>query len=313
VTSVQRLDGGYKVSTSQGEWQCRCLVIATGACNIARVPPFADALPTSVVSLTPMQYSNPAQLPSGGVLVVGASASGLQIAYDIHRSGRPVTLAVGEHIRLPRLYRGRDIEWWLDRSGVLDLRFDEVDDIVRARSLPSPQLIGSSARMTLDLNVLTTIGVRIVGRCASLNDGHLQFSGALRNVCKLADLKMHRFLGQVDQWASNNGWDDSVEPVQRFDPTTVPASPLLGLNLESGEIRTVVWATGYRPDYSWLRVPVLDAKGFVRHNGGVADSPGMYLMGMNFLRRRKSSFIHGADDDARELSAHLASYLDTIH
>ncbi len=140
--SVRRTDAGYRVATDGGDWRCRTVVIASGACNIACVPRWREAVPAAIATLTPMQYRNPDQLEPGGVLVVGASATGVQLADEIQRSGRPVTLAVGEHIRVPRIYRGRDIQWWMDAAGVLDERYDEVDDIVRARSVPSPQLVG---------------------------------------------------------------------------------------------------------------------------------------------------------------------------
>ena len=259
--------------------------------------------------LTPMQYRNPDQLADGGVLVVGASASGTQIADEIHRSGRPVTLAVGEHVRVPRVYRGKDIQWWMDAAGVLDERYDEVDDIVRARNVPSLQLAGYPDRRTVDLNSLTGIGVKLVGRLAGINDGKAQFSGSLRNVCALADLKMNRLLDTIDEWAAENGFDQRVSPPHRFEPTAGRSSPPLGIDLTRGAIKTIIWATGFRPDYSWLDVPVLDRKGRIRHDGGVVEAPGMYLMGIPFLRRRKSSLIDGAGDDARDLSAHLASYL----
>ncbi|TDI42160.1 MAG: pyridine nucleotide-disulfide oxidoreductase [Acidobacteria bacterium] len=311
VKSVRQSDDGYQVVTDQGDWQCQAVVLATGACNIATVPALAQAVPAAINTLTAMQYRNPEQIEKGGVLVVGASATGTQIADEIHRSGRPTTLAVGEHVRAPRVYRGRDIEWWMDAAGVLDDRYDEVDDIARARRVPSLQLAGSVERRTIDLNSLTAIGVKLIGRLAhvSLGDGKAQFSGSLRNQCALADLKMNRLLDRIDEWATENGLDDQVEPSHRFEPTEVEASPPLGLDLNSGEIRTIIWATGFRPDYSWLDVPVLDRKGRIRHDGGVVESPGMYLMGIPFLRRRKSSLIDGAGDDARDLSAHLASYL----
>jgi putative flavoprotein involved in K+ transport len=312
VTSVRQTDGGYEVETNRGKWQCRAVVLATGACNIANVPKVAEAIPAALTTLTPMDYSNPSQLGDGGVLVVGASATGIQLANEIHRSGRSVTVAVGEHVRMPRTYRGKDIQWWMDAAGVLDMRCDEVDDIVRARNVPSPQLVGTPERATLDLNALSEIGVKLIGRLAGVNGSKAQFSGALRNTCSLADLKMNRLLLLLDEWATENDREDEVEAVHRFEPTQVEVSPPLGIDLDSGEIGTIIWATGYRPDYSWLDVPVLDRKGRVRHDGGIVDSPGMYLMGMNFLRRRKSSFIHGAADDARDLSAHLASYLDGI-
>ena len=307
VTSVRGADDGYLVATDQGDWSCRTVVLATGACNIPDVPAVAASLPPGIVPLTPMQYRNPRQLPEGGVLVVGASATGTQIAAEIQRSGRPVILAVGEHIRAPRLYRGRDIQWWMDAAGVLDERYDAMDDIDRARRVPSLQLTGSPERATLDLNALTAMGVRLAGRLAGISNGTAQFSGALRNLCALSDLKMNRLLDAIDAWAAANGVDGTVEPPHRFAPTAVEDSPPLTLDL--ARIRTVIWATGFRPDYSWLHVPVLDRKGRIRHDGGVVASPGLYVMGLQFLRRRKSALIDGAGDDARDLSGHLATYL----
>jgi putative flavoprotein involved in K+ transport len=270
----------------------------------------ASEVPRAVSTLTPDRYRNPGQLEAGGVLVVGASATGTQIAEEVHRSGRPVTLAVGEHVRVPRVYRGLDIKWWMDAAGVLDERYDEADNVERVRSLPSLQLAGSDDRRTIDLNHLTDIGVRLVGRLAALKDGRAYLSGSLRNQCALSDLKMNRLLDRVDAWATQRGLDADVSPPHRFEPTRVEESPPLDLKLATGDIRTIIWATGFRPDYSWLDVPVLDRKGRLRHDGGVVEAPGMYLMGLPFLRRRKSSLIDGAGDDARELTAHLASYLE---
>ena len=201
VTSVRPADDGYRVTTDQGEWQCQTVVLATGAFNVPRVPSFAEAVPASVATLTPMDYRNPGDLAEGGVLVVGASATGVQIADEIQRSGRPVTLAVGEHVRGPRDYRGRDIHWWMEAAGVLGERYDEVDDIVRARRVPSMQLGGSPERSSFDLNALTATGVTLVGRLAGLRDGRAQLSGSLRNKCDLADLKLGRLLDTIDEWA----------------------------------------------------------------------------------------------------------------
>jgi putative flavoprotein involved in K+ transport len=233
----------------------------------------------------------------------------LQLAAELQKSGRQVTVAVGEHVRMPRVYRGKDIQWWMHAAGVLDERYDEVDDIVRARRVPSPQLVGTPERSTLDLNVLVDIGVKIVGRLVGVRDGKAQFSGSLANHCASADLKLGRLLDKFDEWAREEGIGSEAEP-SRFAPTQVEDSPRLGVDLGSGEVRSVVWATGFRPDYSWLEAPVFDRKGRLRHDGGVVDAPGMYVMGLTFMRRRKSSFIHGAEDDARDLSAHLAGYLE---
>jgi putative flavoprotein involved in K+ transport len=309
VTSVAPADGGYRVSTSEGEWRCRAVVVASGACNTARVPAIAEAIPSGVATITPDRYRNPGQVPDGGVLVVGASATGTQLAEELHLSGRPVTLAVGEHIRAPRVYRGRDIKWWMDAAGVMDDRYDEQDDILRARGVPSLQLAGTTDRRSVDLNRLTGLGVRLAGRLVGVQNGRAQFSGSLRNQCELSDLKMNRLLDRIDEWASSSGLDGEFDPPHRFEPTRIDPSPPLGLDLGNGEIRTILWATGFRPDYSWMRVPVLDRKGRIKHDGGVVEAPGMYVMGIPFLRRRKSTFIDGAADDARDLAAHLVSYL----
>jgi putative flavoprotein involved in K+ transport len=309
VTSVRRADDGYYVTTSRGEIHGRAVVIASGACNRPVVPPFSDAVPASVEQSTPFDYRGPGQLPDGGVLVVGASATGVQLAAELRQSGRPVTLSVGEHVRLPRTYRGRDVLWWMDASGVWDQRYDEVDDLTRARRLPSPQLVGTPERATLDLNALTTMGVELVGRWAAVRDGRALFSGGLRGLFSLADLKLQRLLDTFDEWARTGGHDIEVGPPERFAPTRAPESARLQLDLQSGEIRSIVWATGFRPEYGWLDVPVVDAKGHLRHDGGVVDSPGLYALGLPVLRRRKSSFIYGIEDDAREVIDHLARYL----
>jgi putative flavoprotein involved in K+ transport len=310
VTSVRRADHGYTVATDQGDWSCRAVVLASGACNLASIPAFAEGVPSTVAMLTTMDYRNPNQLEEGGVLVVGASASGVQIADEVHRSGRPVTLSVGEHVRVPRVYRGRDIQWWMEVTGLFDERYDDIENLARARRLPSMQLTGSVARRTLDLNALTDIGVKLIGRFAGVHDGRAQFSGSLRNMCTLADLKMDRLLDKIDAWATSNGFDRAVGLPHRFAPTRVDVSPPLGMDLRSGTIRTILWATGYRPDYSWLDVPVFDLRGRLRHEGGVVASPGMYALGLPVLRCRRSTFIDGAGNDACDLSVHLASYLD---
>lgn len=312
VTSVRAADDGYRVVTDQGEIAARTVVLASGACNRPSVPAFADAVPPEIRQVTPFGYRSPGDLPDGGVLVVGASATGVQLAAEIARSGRPVTLSAGEQVRLPRTYRGRDVLWWMAATGIWDQRYDEIDDLNRARSLPSPQLVGTPERATLDINALTDLGVAPVGRWAAVRDGEALFSGGLRNVFALADLKLERLLDTFDEWARTDGRAEAAEvgPPERFEPTRVPKTSRLRLDLRSGEIRTIVWATGFRPAYDWLDVPVLDAKGRLRHDGGVVTAaPGLYALGLPVLRHRKSTFIYGIEDDAREVITHLAAYL----
>jgi putative flavoprotein involved in K+ transport len=303
-------DGGYRVVTDDGVWDAPSVMLANGGLTVPHVPDSATAVPADVVSITPDRYRRPADLPPGGVLVVGASATGIQIADELQRSGRPVTLAVGEHVRMPRRYRGRDVMWWMAAAGVSDQRIDEIDDLVRARAVPSPQLVGSPEKVDLDLNALSGAGIRLVGRLGMIRDGVALFSGGLANRAELADLKLGRLLDGFDAWATATGLDGKVERPHRPEPTRIDPSAPWSIDLRSGEIASIVWATGFRPDHGFLRLPVLDRKGRLRHDGGVVtDAPGIYAIGLNLLRRRKSSFIFGAEDDARELTDHLAGYL----
>jgi putative flavoprotein involved in K+ transport len=310
--TVRAAPQGFQIRANDDLLDARAVVLATGACNLPAIPAAASAVPASITTLTPLSYRDPGQLPDGGVLVVGASATGVQLAAEIHRSGRPVTLAVGEHVRLPRSYRGRDIFWWMQATGLLAERYDQVDDLTRARHLPSPQLTGTSQATITDLNTLGALGVRIVGRLGRIVDGVAQFSGSLANVCTLADLKMNRFLNRADEWATASGLDGELPPPHRFPPTRVDPRTPLELDLTSGEITTVLWATGFRPDHSWLDIPVLDRTGHIRHDGGVVTgAPGLYVLGMPVLRTRASTYIHGAGADSAALAGHLHSFLSS--
>jgi putative flavoprotein involved in K+ transport len=201
----------------------------------------------------------------------------------------------------------------MDAAGVLDTRYDEVDDLVRARHVPSSQLIGTAEPRSIDVNTLTALGVRVVGRLAAIKDGVAQLSGSLRNVCTLADLKMNRLLATIDEWCRDNGLDGEIVGPHRFEPTAIPPSPLLELALGTGEFGTVIWACGYRPDHSWVHLPVHDRRGRIRHDGGVVtDAPGVYLLGGKYLRRRRSAFISGAVPDTRDLSEHLCSHVQAV-
>lgn len=306
VACVRAEGTGYRVDTDRGAWRSRLVVIASGAYGRPRVPALAALLPPRVQQLDAVRYRRPAQLGAGGVLVVGASATGLQLAQEIRRSGRGVTLAAGEHLRLPRLYRGRDIHWWMHEAGLLAQRIEDEEDPARARRLPSPQLVGTPERATLDLQTLRAEGVQVVGRLVGLRDGQLQFSGGLRNVCALADLKMNRLLDSLDGFAARRGLDAELDPVERFASTQPATAPQLLLPLAAFD--TVIWATGFAPELDWLQLPVFDADGQLRHDRGHV-APGVCMLGLPFMRRRQSSFIHGCEDDVRELAAGLLAHL----
>src|SRR5262245_5461640 len=242
VTRVRQQEGSYEVETNLGPWRCRKLAIATGACDLASIPSLAAGLPARVASLTPLQYRNPDALPDGGVMVVGASASGIQLAREIRAAGRRVVLCVGEHVRMPRSYRGRDIQWWMDVIGAMDIRYDTmIEDVERARRLPSLQLVGTPERVTVNLNSLRKAGVELVGRLVGLRDGKAQFSGSLTNHCALADLKMNRLLTSIDVWVDLHRLTTRYPAPERFEPTHVGPQAPLSLDLKHSGIRTVLW------------------------------------------------------------------------
>jgi putative flavoprotein involved in K+ transport len=309
VTAVRPEGNGYEVVTDRGTWRCRCVVLAGGACSRPSIPAWSEAAPDGVTQIDPLRYRAPDQLPDGGVLVVGAAATGVQLAEEIHRSGRPVTLSVGEHVRMPRTYRGLDIQHWMESIGRLDERYDEVEDVTKARKVASPQLIGTEERRTLDLNTLSAQGVALRGRLGGLRDGVAMFSGGLRNHCALADQKLARLLDDIDQWVSDHDLDTQVGPVERSEPTRVERGTPLTVDLRRGEIGSIVWATGFHPDFSWVELPVFGTRGELLHDGGVVEAPGMYVLGASFLRRRRSSFLHGADADTADLADHLVGHL----
>lgn len=305
VQALLRSPLGYLVETSAGVLAARAVVIATGQCDEPLVPAMASALPEAIRQVTPTGYRNPGLLPPGGVLVVGASASGVQIAEEIHRSGRPVTLAAGRHTRLPRRWRGRDILDWMDRAGVLREGAEDVRDLAAARAQPSLQLAGRNA--SIDLGTLRALGVRVVGRVAAIAGTRVMLRDDLAETTAAAQRTLDRLLARLGAVADAEGAPDEPPP-----PPLEPFAPSPGqIDLAAEGIRTVVWATGFRRNYAWLRVPVLDAAGEIRHRGGVTPAPGLYVLGLRFLRRRNSNFLDGVGADAEALAAELHAHLAT--
>jgi putative flavoprotein involved in K+ transport len=305
VRRVRRIGDHYNVETDRGTWHAPVVVIATGHCDTPKVPAAAAGLPDWVHQITPTAYRNPDSLPDGGVLVVGASASGVQLADEIRSSGREITLAVGRHIRLPRRYRDRDIMWWLDRTGILTKPAARVAEIAAARQEPSLQLVGSPEGRDVDLEHLARSGIRLVGHLAGIDGSRVHFAGDLHETTSAAEGRLQRLLAKLDRTAIAL---QHTVPVERV-PSIVLGAPETTLDLEAAGIRTVLWATGFRRDYAWLDVPVLDAAGEIVHDGGITPSPGLYVLGLNFMRRRNSSFIAGAGQDAAELADDILARL----
>lgn len=311
VQSVERSGHDFRVITDRGEWSASSVVVATGYCDLPAIPPASRSLAPSVLQIAAPDYRNPEQLPSGGVLMVGASATGVQLAEEIQRSGRQVTLAVGRHTRLPRSHRGRDILWWFDRIGVLSQSADAVGNIERSRHQPSMQLVGRSDHASLDLGVLRDEGVRLVGRIRDIDGHRVSLADDLVSSMSAADIKMAEVLSRIDRFIAATGTDAS--PREPFRPTwPLAADAPTDLDLKGEGIETVIWATGCRRAYPWLRVPVLDARGEIRHTGGMTPEAGLYVLGLNFQRRRNSSFIDGVGHDAWLIAHEIARSLTRV-
>ena len=312
VTAVRRTGEGFLVRTTAGEWRCAAVVVASGAAAASRRPSWSAELPARVRQVSPLDYRDPGGIEGDHVLVVGASASGVQIADELGRSGRRVTLSVGDHVRVPRRYRGRDIHWWMDATGLLAEPIEAMPDARRARSLPSMQLLGSVEGRSVDLDALQRIGVELVGRAAAHHDGHLQCSGSLANLVRMADLKLERLLDRIDAHvdALVDTHVDALGMVSDIDPPDRPPRTRIEAPRTSVDLRrvdTIVWATGFRPDHSWLDPELATA--VAGHDRGVGAVPGIFLLGLPFMRRRSSSFIDGVGTDATEIADHLLAHL----
>ncbi|HUG17281.1 MAG TPA: NAD(P)/FAD-dependent oxidoreductase [Thermomicrobiales bacterium] len=311
VENVERSGNGFRVVTSRGIWSAASVVVATGFCDVPAVPAASRGVAPSIQQIAAPDYRRPDQLPAGGVLVVGASSTGVQLADEIQRSGRPVTLAVGRHTRLPRRHRGRDIFWWLDQLGVLSQGADAVRDLARSRQQPSLQLVGTPDHASLDLAVLHGRGVRLVGRVRDISGHRVTLADDVIATTAAADIKMAEILTRIDQFIETTGI--AAEPPGPFHPTwPLAADAPDTLNLKGERIKTMIWATGYRRAYPWLRVPVFDADREIRHTGGITPAAGLFVLGLNFQRRRNSSFIDGVGDDARVIAHEIAQSITRV-
>ncbi len=304
VLSLRTAADGYEAVTETGTWRARQVVVATGHCDTPFVPAMAARASSRLLQLVPGDYRRPEALPPGGVLVVGASASGLQIADELARAGRDVTIAAGQHTRVPRLYRGRDVFRWLDRLGLLRAAAADVYDLAVSRAQPSLQLVGRPTHDALDLRGLAARGVSVVGRLTALEGDNATFDDDPIASTAAADLKLATLVRRIDQAAAS---EDAAPP-----PPFVPHWPAFidarrhVRNLAREDVTTVIWATGYRRRYPWLHVPVLDGRGEMVHDGGETPAPGLFVLGLQFLRHRSSAFIDGVGIDAMHLAGRIA-------
>ena len=304
VTSVERTGSRFTVRSDLGTWRVGNVVLATGWCDQPRIPAVARRLSPSITQLTASTYRNPTQLPPGGVLIVGASASGVQLADELSRSGRPVTVAAGSHRRLPRRYRGRDIWCWLEQIGSFRVAINDVVDPAAARSGGALQLVGR-AHPEVDLPALQALGIQLAGRLSGIDGPHVCFADDLAATTSDADRGMRRVLAGIDDHIANHGLTHEVSA-----PTTpsglVTRATVRHLDLRRAGISTVLWATGFTRHYPWLQLPALGSDGEIRQRQGVTPVAGLYVVGQRLQHRRDSDLIDGVRHDAAVVAQYIA-------
>ena len=314
VRRIRSADGFFTLDTSSGPVEADNVVIATATHQSPRVPAQAAGLPASVAQVHAAQYRNPARLASGAVLVVGSAQSGCQIAEELRGAGRTVYLATGSAGRLPRRYRGRDANQWQDRMGLLD-RTPDMLDSPAARFRSDPHLTGTRGGRTLNLHTLAASGIRLLGKFAEAEGDVLRFAGDLAGNLRAADDYAARFCTSVDEYVIRTGIAAPMADASNSDfggPQTgvAPAAPRQVSLRESG-IATVVWATGFRYDFSWIEAPCLDPFGYPEQARGVSAVPGLFFLGLNWMHKRKSGIIYGVGDDAEYLAPIIAARTST--
>jgi putative flavoprotein involved in K+ transport len=305
VRELVRTENGFTVRTSDTSWAARNVVMATGWCDRPRVPGFAERLAPAVAQITPSAYAKPDLLPDGRVVVVGASATGVQIADELARAGREVVLAVGRHSRVPRRYRGMDIWWWLDQIGTFERTIDEMEDPYEARHEGALQLVGRDDHRDVDLPALQRLGVRVTGRLTDADGDDLAFADDVQTTTSAADERLRRLLVRIDDHIDASGL--AREVLSADTPARLGSEePITRLHARRDGIASVIWATGYRRAYPWLRIPVLDPHGEIVQRRGVTPVTGLYVVGQRVQHRRDSNFIDGVRHDASFVARHIA-------
>jgi putative flavoprotein involved in K+ transport len=296
----------YLIETSDGTWEATHVVVATGGYQRGNVLPMSAGVPPNLLQLHSSQYRNPAQLPPGAVLVIGSGPSGCQICEELCASGRAVYLSIGRYERTLRRYRGKDRSWWNYTTGAFDRT---VDEIMRA---PSPyghsgQLTGTRGGHNLDYRQFATDGVTLLGHLRGIHDRKLSIAPDLPETMALWDESLLVWKRQIDVYSHSAGLElppDDAPP----DPPDPPEvqEPILELDLADREIRSVIWATGFRSDFGWIQLPVFDGAGRPIHRRGVTPCPGVYFLGLQLLSKLKSSFIYGVGEDTEHVAEHMS-------
>jgi putative flavoprotein involved in K+ transport len=302
VTRLRRREdaAGFVAETSDGEIEAKNVDIATGPYQRALMP---DMLrDENIFQVHASRYKNPEMLPSGAVLVVGAGASGAQIAEELHRAGRGVFLSVGQHTRMPRRYRGQDLTWWFGAMGLFDMTPEQ------RTTRTNPSITGAYGGHTIDFRRFAADGITLLGRILAARDGVLDIGPDLAKSLANGDVYYTTFLDMMDAYVRQCGLNLPGDPAARaalVDPPCVTA-PIRRLDLASEGIHAVIWATGYGVDFGWIDIPVLNARGEPIHRNGITGVPGLYFLGLQWLSKMHSAFLSGVGDDAAVLADHIA-------
>lgn len=304
VTHVSpREGGGYWVETSAGNMTADQVVIATGGYDNPIVPPYATDLDPSILQMHSRDYRRPSQLPDGGTLIVGTGQSGVQIMDDFHLEGRPVHLAVGPAPRSPRRYRGRDATDWLYDAGTYAVTIDRHPDPIKALTQTNHYMSGRDGGKEIDLRKYALEGVQLYGSVAGASGTAMTFLPDLEKNLDDADRSYLGICKQIDAWIDAQGLDVPEEPP--FEKVWRPAQEITQVDLKQAGISSIIWAIGFRPDYSWLHADCLDERGKPVFRRGVTDIPGLYFIGLGWLNTWGSGRFLGIDEDSRYLAEHI--------
>jgi putative flavoprotein involved in K+ transport len=302
VTRLHRDGDGFLAETRDGAIVARNVVVATGPYQRPLTPDLLRDEP-GLIQVHASRYANPEKLPEGAVLVIGGGASGAQIADELSRAGRRVFLAIGEHTRMPRRYRGRDLTWWFETLHLFDMLPEQRTTRV------NPSISGAYGGRTIDFRDYVDEGITLLGRVTAARDGVLDIADGLAAHLAQGDLVYSFLLDMMDEYVRKRGLDlpeDAAARARRPDPPCV-TSPIRKLDLRAENINAVIWATGYGLDFGWIDIPVFDARGEPLHRGGISEVPGLYFLGLQWLSRMKSAFLSYVGDDAADLADHIAS------
>jgi len=305
VFRVEQMGPSYLVRTSEGNYMADNVVIAIGLYQSPKIPSYSAEIPGAILQMHSMHYRNPATLPQGAVLVVGTGQSGAQIAQELYQSGRKVYLSIGSAGRVPRRYRGKDINDWFTQIGMFDTKVEELKS-PKDKFHAHPQISGKNGGQSLNLHKFARDGVVLLGHVRDARDGHLIFAPDLKETLAKVDQFEIDALKKIDDYIARTGLTAPAESVPKLHDGCAQ-EVRTDLDVQSSDIATIIWATGYNFDFSLVKLPVVDADGYPIQKRGVTAYPGLYFLGLPWLHSRRSGILFGVGDDAAYIASHITA------